>query len=95
MYIECPRRRRVRFDNLQETISKVSYSGLLSSYYRVPATLTIGRPTIRSIAMTCIGSVSLGRTSYDTRGHNANTEVVEENNDRRIQGRVGNAGPDL
>ena len=30
-----------------------------------------------------------------TRGHNANTEVVEEDNDIRIQGRVGSVGPDL
>ena len=30
-----------------------------------------------------------------TRGHDANTEVVEEDNDDRIQGRVGSARPDL
>ena len=52
----------MRFDDLQDTVSKVLYSGLLSSCYRVPATLTIGRPTIKSMAMTYIRSVSLGRT---------------------------------
>ena len=28
-------------------------------------------------------------------GHDANAEVVEEDDDIRIQGRVGNVGPDL
>ena len=30
-----------------------------------------------------------------TRGHDANVEVVEEDDVDRIQGRVGSAGPDL
>ena len=63
IYIECPRRRRVCFDDLQETISRVLYSGLFSNYYGVPATLTTGRPTMKSIAITLIRSVLLGRTS--------------------------------
>ena len=63
-YVECPGRRRVRFDDLQDTISKVLYSGLFSNYYGVLATLTAGRPTMKSIAMTCIGSISLGRTGW-------------------------------
>ena len=62
-YVECPRRRRVHFDDLQETVNRVLYSGLFSSCYRVLATLTAGRSTMKSMAITRIRSVSLGRTS--------------------------------